>query len=145
MHLRWVVLIFLFVFFRSYFRRNTACLARKKFIFYGLNNLMEMVSHQMVVKKWYCYQNMSDNLDCSIVLFIYQAVFATAGLKSLCVQRSQMFVWQIFAIENGNARSMWEQLGDHISILVPESYSHIDWSMYVFLFLCYGNLLFQYI
>ncbi|KAF3434117.1 hypothetical protein FNV43_RR25220 [Rhamnella rubrinervis] len=40
------------------------------------------------------------------------------------------YALKIFAVENGNARSIWEQLGDHISILVPESYSHIDWSIF---------------
>ncbi|KAK9283587.1 hypothetical protein L1049_011836 [Liquidambar formosana] len=36
----------------------------------------------------------------------------------------------IFAIENGKAQSMWEQLGDRISVLSPERYGHIDWSIF---------------
>lgn len=43
-------------------------------------------------------------------------------------------IWQIFALENGNARTMWEQLGGRISILGFESYGQMDWSMYVFFF-----------
>lgn len=42
--------------------------------------------------------------------------------------------FQIYAIEDGEARSMWDKIGGRVSILSPESYPHIDWSMYVLSF-----------
>ncbi|KAF3960302.1 hypothetical protein CMV_014975 [Castanea mollissima] len=39
------------------------------------------------------------------------------------------YVLKIFALDDGKARSMWEQLGGWISILGPEQYGHIDWLM----------------
>jgi hypothetical protein len=38
--------------------------------------------------------------------------------------------WQIYAVDNGVTRSVWEEIGGRISILGPEQYDHIDWSMY---------------
>lgn len=40
------------------------------------------------------------------------------------------YALKIFAVENGNARAMWEQLGGQISILSLESYGHMDWSIF---------------
>ncbi|KAJ8759183.1 hypothetical protein K2173_004190 [Erythroxylum novogranatense] len=37
---------------------------------------------------------------------------------------------RIYAVENGNARSMWEQVGSQTSFLGPERYNHIDWSIF---------------
>lgn len=37
---------------------------------------------------------------------------------------------KIFALEDGKARSMWEQMGGWISILGPEQYGHIDWLIF---------------
>lgn len=42
-------------------------------------------------------------------------------------------IWQIFAVENGNKHSMWKQIGGQPSILSPEHYGHVDWSMYMLL------------
>lgn len=43
-------------------------------------------------------------------------------------------VLQIYAIEDGVTRPMWETISNYISILTPEQYGHIDWSMYDTLF-----------
>ncbi|KAF5453388.1 hypothetical protein F2P56_028293 [Juglans regia] len=40
------------------------------------------------------------------------------------------YVLKIFATEDGQARSMWEQIGGQLSILSPERYSHIDWLIF---------------
>ena len=78
-------------------------------------------------------------VDVAPLLFIYllcaEQFFQLLVLKSLCIL--MMTVWQIFAQEDGKARSMWEQMGGWISILGPEQYGHIDWLMYVcLLFFC---------
>ena len=38
---------------------------------------------------------------------------------------------QIYALGNGETRTMWEDIGGRISILRPKQYELIDWSMYV--------------
>lgn len=52
-----------------------------------------------------------------------------------------MCMWQIIALKDGKARTMWEQIGGRLSILGPEQYGHIDWLMYVcfssFILFCY--------
>lgn len=40
------------------------------------------------------------------------------------------YVLKIFALEDGKARSMWEQIGGRISVLGPEQYGHIDWLIF---------------
>lgn len=40
------------------------------------------------------------------------------------------YALKIFALEDGNARSMWEQIGGWLSILGPEQYGHVDWSIF---------------
>ncbi|KAH7537030.1 hypothetical protein FEM48_Zijuj03G0049100 [Ziziphus jujuba var. spinosa] len=40
------------------------------------------------------------------------------------------YVLKIFAVQNGNAHSMWEQVGGQISILDPEHFGHIDWTIF---------------
>ncbi|KAK4766182.1 hypothetical protein SAY87_007824 [Trapa incisa] len=40
------------------------------------------------------------------------------------------YTFKIYAIEAGPTRSTWETIGSHISILDPEQYGHIDWSIY---------------
>ncbi|GLT66763.1 hypothetical protein SLA2020_391120 [Shorea laevis] len=40
------------------------------------------------------------------------------------------YVLKIFAVGNGEARSMWEQISDQISVLGPKQYGHIDWSIF---------------
>ncbi|KAL5709702.1 hypothetical protein ACHQM5_020360 [Ranunculus cassubicifolius] len=37
---------------------------------------------------------------------------------------------KIYAVEDGNARSLWEQLGGQISLLMPNSTKSVDWSIY---------------
>lgn len=37
---------------------------------------------------------------------------------------------KIFSVANGKARKMWEEHGGPISILAPEHYSLIDWSIF---------------
>ena len=38
---------------------------------------------------------------------------------------------QIYATEDGKTRSLWEKIVGQVSILSPENYGHIDWSMYL--------------
>ncbi|KAF5467003.1 hypothetical protein F2P56_016877 [Juglans regia] len=40
------------------------------------------------------------------------------------------YLLKIFALDDGKARSMWEQIGGRLSILGPEQYGHIDWSIF---------------
>ncbi|XP_022133864.1 uncharacterized protein LOC111006310 isoform X2 [Momordica charantia] len=40
------------------------------------------------------------------------------------------YVLEIFAVEGGNKHSMWKQIGGQPSILSPEHYGHVDWSIY---------------
>ncbi|PON49533.1 Glycosyl transferase [Parasponia andersonii] len=40
------------------------------------------------------------------------------------------YALKIFAVEDGNARTVWEQLGGQISIIGSESYRHTDWSTF---------------
>ncbi|GKV34234.1 hypothetical protein SLEP1_g42625 [Rubroshorea leprosula] len=40
------------------------------------------------------------------------------------------YVLKIFAVGNGEAHSMWEQISDQISVLGPKQYGHIDWSIF---------------
>ncbi|KAJ9175462.1 hypothetical protein P3X46_014013 [Hevea brasiliensis] len=40
------------------------------------------------------------------------------------------YVLKIYAIENGKAKSVWDQIGGQMSILQPEQYGHIDWSIF---------------
>ncbi|GAV64719.1 Glycos_transf_1 domain-containing protein [Cephalotus follicularis] len=40
------------------------------------------------------------------------------------------YMLTIYAIENGEASSIWEQIANRISILGPERYGHIDWSFF---------------
>lgn len=42
-----------------------------------------------------------------------------------------MPLFQIYSVEDGEARSMWDKIGGRVSILSPDSYLRIDWSMYV--------------
>ncbi|KAK6929129.1 Glycosyl transferase, family 1 [Dillenia turbinata] len=37
---------------------------------------------------------------------------------------------KIYAIEDGNARSLWEKVGGQILVLSPEGYGHVDWSSF---------------
>lgn len=40
------------------------------------------------------------------------------------------YVLKIFAVRNGEAKSMWEQISGQISVLGPEQYGHIDWLIF---------------
>ncbi|CAL5363416.1 unnamed protein product [Camellia sinensis] len=40
------------------------------------------------------------------------------------------YVLKIYAVDDGKARSMWEEIGGQISILSPDRYGHIDWSIF---------------
>ncbi|KAL9251439.1 hypothetical protein AKJ16_DCAP14950 [Drosera capensis] len=40
------------------------------------------------------------------------------------------YMFQLYAMEDGNARTMWEQLGGQMLILNPERFNHLDWSIY---------------
>ncbi|XP_059666007.1 uncharacterized protein LOC132311881 isoform X2 [Cornus florida] len=40
------------------------------------------------------------------------------------------YVLKIYAMEDGEARSMWEKIGGRISLLNSERYGHIDWSIF---------------
>ncbi|XP_059458280.1 uncharacterized protein LOC132187862 [Corylus avellana] len=40
------------------------------------------------------------------------------------------YVVKIFALKDGKARTMWEQIGGRLSILGPEQYGHIDWLIF---------------
>ncbi|XP_028095481.1 DEAD-box ATP-dependent RNA helicase 56-like isoform X2 [Camellia sinensis] len=40
------------------------------------------------------------------------------------------YVLKIYPLEDGKARSMWEEIGAQISILSPDRYGHIDWSIF---------------
>ncbi|KAJ9553758.1 hypothetical protein OSB04_017803 [Centaurea solstitialis] len=40
------------------------------------------------------------------------------------------YMLQIFATEDGNSKSLWEKLVGQVSILSPEKYGHIDWSIF---------------
>ncbi|KAK3015816.1 hypothetical protein RJ639_007556 [Escallonia herrerae] len=40
------------------------------------------------------------------------------------------YTLKIYAIEDGEARSMWEKIGVQVSILSLERYGHIDWSLF---------------
>lgn len=42
----------------------------------------------------------------------------------------KIILLQIYALEDGNAISLWETIGK-VSVLDAERYSYIDWSMYV--------------
>ena len=41
---------------------------------------------------------------------------------------------QIYALQDGDAREIWEEIGGEILNLSPERHGHIDWSMYVLFF-----------
>ncbi|KAM6600668.1 hypothetical protein CsatA_020277 [Cannabis sativa] len=56
-----------------------------------------------------------------------QSLLLITVLKSM---QKLGYVLKIFAVEDGNARSIWEQLGGQISIVGSESYGHIDWSIF---------------
>lgn len=40
------------------------------------------------------------------------------------------YLFKIYAVDDDNSRSIWEQLGGQISILSPEIYSHNDWTTF---------------
>ncbi|CAI9767493.1 unnamed protein product [Fraxinus pennsylvanica] len=40
------------------------------------------------------------------------------------------YLLKIYAIEDGNARPIWEEIGGQVSILSPERYGYIDWSIF---------------
>ncbi|KDP45060.1 hypothetical protein JCGZ_01560 [Jatropha curcas] len=40
------------------------------------------------------------------------------------------YVLKIYAIKSGKAQSVWDQIGGQISILQPEEYGRIDWSIF---------------
>ncbi|KAG6763474.1 hypothetical protein POTOM_030891 [Populus tomentosa] len=40
------------------------------------------------------------------------------------------YALKIYAVDNGVTRSVWEEIGGRISILGPEQYDHIDWSIF---------------
>ncbi|CAL5331360.1 unnamed protein product [Camellia sinensis] len=40
------------------------------------------------------------------------------------------YVLKIYALEDGKVRCMWEEIGGQISILSPDRYGHIDWSIF---------------
>ncbi|XWS75245.1 hypothetical protein CRYUN_Cryun01aG0069000 [Craigia yunnanensis] len=40
------------------------------------------------------------------------------------------YVFKIYALGNGKARSMWENISGQISFLGPEQFGHIDWSIF---------------
>ncbi|XP_021890554.1 uncharacterized protein LOC110809134 [Carica papaya] len=40
------------------------------------------------------------------------------------------YVLKIYAVENGEALSMWERLGGYVTILGFEQYGHIDWTIF---------------
>ena len=44
------------------------------------------------------------------------------------IKTFQFSIVQIYAVDDDNSRSIWEQLGGQISILSPEIYSHNDWT-----------------
>lgn len=50
-----------------------------------------------------------------------------ASLRNACDLKS----CQVFAVENGEARSLWEHLAGHVKVLVSEQLGHADWTMYV--------------
>uniref|UniRef100_A0A2P2MFZ7 Uncharacterized protein MANES_07G093200 n=1 Tax=Rhizophora mucronata TaxID=61149 RepID=A0A2P2MFZ7_RHIMU len=56
-----------------------------------------------------------------------QSLMLVTVLKNL---RELGYALKIFAVENGNARPMWEQVGGRMSILGPQRYGHIDWSIF---------------
>lgn len=41
---------------------------------------------------------------------------------------------QIYALQDGDAQQVWEEIGGEILHLSPERDSHVDWSMYVLFF-----------
>lgn len=43
-----------------------------------------------------------------------------------------VLVTQIYAVEDGETRSSFEQVGCQVSLLGRERYDHIDWTMYGF-------------
>ncbi|KAL2555557.1 UDP-Glycosyltransferase superfamily protein [Forsythia ovata] len=40
------------------------------------------------------------------------------------------YLLKIYAIEDGDARPIWEEIGGQVSILSPERYGYIDWSIF---------------
>ncbi|XP_057789411.1 uncharacterized protein LOC131006247 isoform X2 [Salvia miltiorrhiza] len=40
------------------------------------------------------------------------------------------YLLKLFALKDGRARSVWQELGGPVSILWPERYGYIDWSIY---------------
>ncbi|KAJ4720680.1 Glycosyl transferase, family 1 [Melia azedarach] len=40
------------------------------------------------------------------------------------------YVFKVYSVGSSTARSMWEQVGGQISVLGPEQYGHIDWSIF---------------
>ncbi|KAK0592582.1 hypothetical protein LWI29_021689 [Acer saccharum] len=40
------------------------------------------------------------------------------------------YMFKIYAVQNSKAHSIWEQIGCQVSILGPERYDHIDWSIF---------------
>lgn len=39
--------------------------------------------------------------------------------------------WQLYALKDGEARTMWEEIGGRMTILNPRRYDQFDWSLYV--------------
>ncbi|XP_010241635.1 PREDICTED: uncharacterized protein LOC104586175 [Nelumbo nucifera] len=40
------------------------------------------------------------------------------------------YVLKIYAVEDGQVRSLWEQIGGQVSILSPDRTGHVDWSLF---------------
>jgi hypothetical protein len=53
-------------------------------------------------------------------------VLFPASLRKACDLKS----CQVFAVENGEARSLWEQLAGHVKVLVSEQLGHADWTIF---------------
>lgn len=54
-------------------------------------------------------------------------VLFPASFRKACDLKS----CQVFAVENGEARSLWEQLAGHVKVLVSDQLGQADWTMYV--------------
>lgn len=46
----------------------------------------------------------------------------------------KMRLLQIYAIEDGEAQSAWENIAGQVPVLSPGKYGYIDWTMYVCFF-----------
>lgn len=40
------------------------------------------------------------------------------------------YLFKIYALQDGDARRVWEEIGGEILILSPERHAHIDWSIF---------------